>query len=153
MTLSFSILLYAAKWNAAQETSTGKWHMLDAWRQVTEVLLCGQNDNDFLLAADARRQLLLDLLQALFNKVLAEGATAELANQVSGAVLLLLAALRQTYTSAKATSRVDIQFVSLLDANGGDASQRRGASTLYSTSLQVILKGLILWITNTSKRN
>ncbi len=103
------------------------------------------------------------MLQTLLNKVLADGTMAELANQVSGVVLLLLAALRQTYDNGSAgdskgaSSTKKDNYVSILDStaraaagstSGGDGRQK---SMVYSTALHVILKGLIMWTSNTSK--
>ena len=63
-------------------------NLLDSWRQVTEILLCCVPLD--ILPSSAKQQLLLELLQVLLNKVLSEGALAELANPVSGVVILLL---------------------------------------------------------------
>ena len=71
---------------------------MDAWRQVTEILLCCVPLD--ILPSSAKQQLLLELLQVLLNKVLSEGALAELANPVSGVVILLLVSLRQTYSAS-----------------------------------------------------
>jgi len=142
------ILYYAMKWNATQENCGCKRNLLDAWRQVTEVLLCTV-PND-LLPADTRQQLLLDLLQSLLNKVLTDGTIPELSNQVSGVVLLLLASLRHTYAGSSGSAPTESsQYVAALDrSSAGD-----GPLTAYSTSLHVILKGLVMWITNTSEFN
>ena len=65
--LSFSILLYAVRWNTVQERSMSKRSSLDAWRQMTEVLLCSVPQD--ILPNSAKQQLLLDTLQTLLNKV------------------------------------------------------------------------------------
>ena len=76
----------------------------------------------------------------------------ELANQVSGVVLLLLAALRQTYADddggAEDASGEDGNYVTLLDAGKKDEGKK---SVVYSSALHVILKGLVQWIGNTSE--
>jgi hypothetical protein len=77
----FSILLYAVRWNKLQDDMSSRRAVLDAWRQVTEVLLCSSVPGD-VIAASAKQQLLLDLLQTLLNKVLADGTMTDLANQV-----------------------------------------------------------------------
>ena len=69
--------------------------LLDAWRQVTEVMFCCTPTD--ILGNSQRQQILLELLQTLLNKVLTEGASTELTSPVSGIVLLLMTALRQTY--------------------------------------------------------
>ena len=69
--------------------------LLDARRQVTEVMFCCTPTD--ILGNSQRQQILLELLQTLLNKVLTEGASTELTSPVSGIVLLLMTALRQTY--------------------------------------------------------
>lgn len=155
-----SILLYVVDMNSAQERESSKKNILDAWRQVTEVMLCSVPGD--ILSSSAKQQLLLDVLQTLLNKVLVDDTLPELANQVSGVVLLLLASLRQTYSSSnsdpsesrdRAGARGD-NFVSILDAtqlNRTVSHQTASKSSMvYSTALYVILKGLILWINSTS---
>eukprot|EP00095_Tigriopus_kingsejongensis_P011855 maker-scaffold180_size281610-snap-gene-0.27 protein:Tk11855 transcript:maker-scaffold180_size281610-snap-gene-0.27-mRNA-1 annotation:"nuclear pore complex protein nup205" len=148
------ILIYVVDLNASQERETAKKNILDAWRQVTEVMLCSVPGD--ILSSSCKQQLLLDVLQTLLNKVLVDDTLPELANQVSGVVLLLLASLRQTYTSSAETGdsqggRVD-NFVSILDTTDLNRTSASVTTTslVYSTSLYVILKGLILWINSTS---
>ncbi len=121
---------------------------------MTEVLLCSVPSD--ILPPAYKQQLLLDLLQTLLNKVLADGTMPDLANQVSGVVLLLLTALMQTYDNpddalnpASGVSSKPDNYISMLDSTR--TSQQRQKTTVYSTALQVILKGLIMWISNTSK--
>ncbi len=155
-----SILTYAVQWNALQDRSITKRNILDAWRQVTEVLLCSVPGD--LLPADSKQQLLLDLLQTLLNKVLADRTMPELANQVSGVVLLLITALRQTYSSDGSGSSATIAkgadyYVSILDSSSsqlsgaGGSDVARKSSVVYSTALHVVLKSLVHWVGNTSK--
>ena len=63
--ISYSILSYAVKWNARQEHIVTQRNLLDAWRQVTEILLCCVPLDIFPSAA--KQQLLLELLQVLEN--------------------------------------------------------------------------------------
>ena len=58
---NFSILSYSVKWNARQEHIVTQRNLLDAWRQVTEILLCCVPLDIFPSAA--KQQLLLELLQ------------------------------------------------------------------------------------------
>ena len=76
-----AILVYALKWNSTQEENAVKRSLLDSWRQVTEVMLCSVPQD--ILPDRLRQQLLLDLIQTLLTKVLAEGTMAEMANQVN----------------------------------------------------------------------
>ena len=97
--------------------------------------------------------------QVLLNKVLSEGALAELANPVSGVVILLLVSLRQTYNASTETRNQTEAYVSILDSlqslkSGGREQASSGpTSRMYSTALQVILKGLITWIIETSNKS
>ena len=135
-----SILHYAVSWNSAQENAAARRDLLDSWRQVAETLLTLAPAE--LLPAASKQQILLQLLQTLLNKVAGESLVSGMDSLVSSTVLLLMTALRQTYTAAP--DKQDIMgdtFVGLLDTQAaGDSSGQ-----LYSASLQVILKGLIRW--------
>ena len=135
-----SILQYAVSWNSAQENAAARRDLLDSWRQVAETLLTLAPAE--LLPAASKQQILLQLLQTLLNKVAGESLVSGMDSLVSSTVLLLMTALRQTYTAAP--DKQDIMgdtFVGLLDTQAaGDSSGQ-----LYSASLQVILKGLIRW--------
>jgi nuclear pore complex protein Nup205 len=61
-----SILLYAVRWNSIQEGVAARRDLLDAWRQVTEVLLVSAPADQ--LPAASKQQILLQLLQTLLNK-------------------------------------------------------------------------------------
>ena len=123
-----------------QENAAARRDLLDSWRQVAETLLTLAPAE--LLPAASKQQILLQLLQTLLNKVAGESLVSGMDSLVSSTVLLLMTALRQTYTAAP--DKQDIMgdtFVGLLDTQAaGDSSGQ-----LYSASLQVILKGLIRW--------
>lgn len=150
--------------SAAVETEARK-SLLDAWRQITEVIFCCTPTD--ILGNSARQQILLELLQTLLNKVLADGASNELTSPVSGIVLILLTALRQTYRMAApetpaAKASVDPQYVPVLDATLGSSDSRmwggagaggsKHSSIVYPTALQVVLRGIVTWISSTSKK-
>ncbi|XP_040581995.1 nuclear pore complex protein Nup205 [Lepeophtheirus salmonis] len=149
-----NILLYAVRWNAVQEEALTRRHLLDAWRQVTEVLLCSIPLD--ILPSSSKQQLLLELLQTLLNKVLQDGTMSELSNKVSGVLLLLLAALRQTYIATESIDGPMLMgesYVPILDAQTSvlnNPGKKNSINRVYSTALQVILKGLIQWIEGTS---
>ena len=89
----------------------------------------------FLVLANlgTKQRLILELVQMLLNKVLADGALLEMTNQVSGVVLLLMTALRQTYDSNKTDADKDSSaYVTILDEG-----RSKEASKLYSSALQV----------------
>ena len=154
--------------NSAAVEAEARKSLLDAWRQITEVIFCCTPTD--ILGNAARQQILLELLQTLLNKVLADGASNELTSPVSGIVLILLTALRQTYRQpetsdaaaavASAAKQVDPQYVPVLDATlgssdsrmwGGAAAGSKHSSIVYPTALQVVLRGIVTWISSTSK--
>jgi hypothetical protein len=57
-------------------------------------------------------------LQVLLNKVLSEGALAELANPVSGVVILLLVSLRQTFATGPSEARGQVSILPKITNNG-----------------------------------
>lgn len=139
------ILKYAMEWNSVQDKISSRKNLLDAWRQVGEMLLCALPNEQIL--AGSKQRLILELLQMLLNKVLSDGALLEMTNQVSGVVLLLMTALRQTYEGqGKAKMEANETHVSILD----EGRSKLEASKLYSSALQAILKGLVMWIVGTS---
>ena len=69
-----TILNYALQWNQKQERKSSRKTLLDAWRQVTEILLCAMPTDQVLSVPGAKQRLILELLQMLLNKVLADGA-------------------------------------------------------------------------------
>ena len=93
-----SILHYAVSWNSAQENAAARRDLLDSWRQVAETLLTLAPAE--LLPAASKQQILLQLLQTLLNKVAGESLVSGMDSLVSSTVLLLMTALRQTYTAA-----------------------------------------------------
>ena len=136
-----SILLYAVQWNKVQEGAAARRDLLDAWRQVTETLITVLPGE--LLPSAGKQQILLQLLQSLLNKVSGESPVPGMDTLVSSTVLLLLSALRTTYSTVP--DRSDIMgetFVGILDAA---ASESQGSQT-YSASLQVVLRGLVSWL-------
>ena len=135
-----SILVYAVRWNSVQEGAAARRDLLDAWRQVTETLLLVLPGD--LLPSAGKQQVLLQLLQSLLNKVSGENPVPGMDTLVSSTVLLLLRALRSTYSSLPDRSQVlGETFVGLLDN-----TQSEGGGQTYSASLQVVLRGLVSWM-------
>lgn len=138
-------------------------NLLDSWRHITEVMLSCVPDD--VLISSTKQQILLELLQTLLNKVHLDGANLELSNALSGIVLILLTSLRATYriySSSSSTRFVEAQQ-RRLEANSDRApildnslvrqKGRHGStssSMIYPSGLQVILRGLIVWITSSS---
>jgi len=135
-----SILLYAVKWNSVQEGAAARRDILDSWRQVVETLITVTPKD--LLPASSKQQILLQILQSLINKVSCENPVSGLDNLVSSTVLLLLSALRATYEGVP--DKRDVMgdtFVGILDTTSTESS-----SQVFSSSLQIVLRGLISWL-------
>jgi len=136
-----SILHYAVQWNSVQEGAAARRDLLDSWRQVAETLISLAPAD--LLSSSSKQQILLQLLQTLLNKVSGENPVAGLDTLVSSTVLLLLTALRQTYSGAPDKQAIMGEtFVGLLDTTTMETTSEQ----VYSASLQVVLRGLISWI-------
>ena len=105
-----------------QENAAARRDLLDSWRQVDKTLLTLAPAD--LLPAASKQQILLQLLQTLLNKVAGESLVSGMDSLVSSTVLLLMTALRQTYTAAP--DKQDIMgdtFVGLLDTQAaGDGA-------------------------------
>jgi len=137
-----SILHYAVRWNSVQEGAAARRDLLDSWRQVAETLITLAPPD--LLTSSSKQQILLQLLQSLLNKVSSENPVAGLDTLVSSTVLLLLTALRNTYTNTPDKQAImGDTYVGILDST---ISGMVGSEQVYSASLQVVLKGLIGWI-------
>ena len=130
-----SILKYATEWNAVQDKVVSRKNLLDSWRQVAEMFLCALPSDQVLPNLSAKQRLILELVQMILNKVLSDGALLEMTNQVSGVILLLLTALRQTYEGSNKKDSVGQNpeaYVTILDQ-----SRAKETSRLYSSALQV----------------
>ena len=111
-----------------------------------------------LLQGEARQNILFEILQDLLMKVSKEDVVPELSALVAGVILTLMANLRQCFMADQSTAQ-DVghssQYVTLLDGTstghmtgfGGVT----GARTLYSSSLQVVLRGLVEYLMRSSK--
>ncbi|OWF55575.1 nuclear pore complex protein Nup205-like [Mizuhopecten yessoensis] len=133
-----------------------KQQSFDAWRHVAEILLTSCPED--LLPRDARQAILFELLQDLLQKVGDEAALTELTSPVAGVVLTLMANLRQCFSVEQATSDGDryTHYGSRLQENSATLGQSvawaegSGSRTLFATSLQLVLKGLIEHILRSS---
>ena len=145
-----SILRYAVQLNFLEEEAETKKNLFDGWRQVCEVILCCTPSD--VLSNTSRQQILLEVLQTLLNKVSnPEGISIDLTSQVSGVVLMLLTTLRRTYDGSKHFNSDENAQDSFFGLPLLDHPERgSGRSVIYPSGLQVILKGLILWITSTN---
>ncbi|XP_052238220.1 nuclear pore complex protein Nup205-like isoform X2 [Dreissena polymorpha] len=123
----------------------------DSWRQVVEVILSACPAD--LLQGETRQTVLFEILQDLLKKVADDNALPELTAPVSGVLLTLMANLRQCFMThdelPSDQERRDLQYVTLLDRSAGVSNtavswdKGSGSRTLFATSLQMVLKGLI----------
>ena len=134
--------------------------------QVIEIILTACPTD--LLSGELRQNVLFEILQELLVKVSKDDAVAELSSRVAGVILTLMANLRQCFL-ADQPEGLELghgsQYISLLDGTlpsstttaAAAASSAAvfggvsGARTLYASSLQVVLRGLVEYLMRTSK--
>ena len=112
-----------------------------------------------LLQGEARQNILFEVLQDLLMKVSKEDVVPELSSLVAGVILTLMANLRQCFLTDQSALPTEVghssQYVSLLDGTSSSHMTGfggvTGARTLYSSSLQVVLRGLIEYLMRSSK--
>ncbi|XP_062614073.1 nuclear pore complex protein Nup205-like [Saccostrea cucullata] len=128
-----------------QELST-KQQALEAWRQVTEVLLTACPED--LLTTEDRQTVLFELLQELQRKVTEDDALTELTAPVAGIILTLMTNLRQCFCQDSVTDDEASHFLTMLDSTAGQGQmgswgQVSGSQTQFASSLQLVLRGVI----------
>ncbi|KAJ8314739.1 hypothetical protein KUTeg_006889 [Tegillarca granosa] len=142
-----SILKNVVLRNQVRQNLYAKQQSFDAWRQVTEVLLTSCPED--YLPKDVKQAILFELLQELLQKVADEDSLTELTAPVAGVILTLVANLRQCFVLEQ--SSPDDRTSKYLSLHENVATlgqtvawgQSSGARTLFATSLQLVLKGLI----------
>jgi len=145
--------------NALQESVQVKRQAFDAWRQVVEIVLTACPED--LLTGEARRSAIFELLQDLLTKVQDAEASPDVTSPVAGVLLTLLSNLRLCFLNEAAEfdqMKMNVPYASLLDV--GVSCNPKAQSTLfdqpsssitqYSSSLQVVLRGLIEYILQSS---
>nr|XP_022290304.1 nuclear pore complex protein Nup205-like [Crassostrea virginica] len=141
-----NILQHVVRRNRIRQELYSKQQALEAWRQVTEVLLTGCPE-DHLTPQD-RQTVLLELLQELQQKVTEEDTLTELTAPVAGIILTLMTNLRQCFCPDPVTEDEASQVLTLLDSTGGLGQsaawgQKAGSRTQFASSLQLVLRGVI----------
>ncbi|KAL3882663.1 hypothetical protein ACJMK2_028981 [Sinanodonta woodiana] len=155
-----SILRIVVARNNVSLSLHSKRQAFDAWRHVTEVILSSCPED--LLAGEARQSLLFELLQDLLLKISDENALSELTAPASGVLLTLIANLQHCFFSEDLESNGkearSSQYTSQLERSQGTSlsgvswGQGSGSRTLFATSLQITLKGLIEHLLRSSGR-
>lgn len=93
------VLDYVTEVNRQRNLAATLTHYYDSWRQLTEILFCVAPHD--ILNLESRKNLLLNILQDLLNKIPPAEVLPQLGNLASGTVLLLLVNLRHCYILQK----------------------------------------------------
>ncbi|XP_061177614.1 nuclear pore complex protein Nup205-like isoform X2 [Saccostrea echinata] len=141
-----NILQHVVLRNRIRQELYTKQQALEAWRQVTEVLLTACPED--LLTAEDRQTVLFELLQELQRKVTEDDALTELTAPVAGIILTLMTNLRQCFCQDSVTDEETSQFLTMLDSTVGQGQtgswgQVSGSRTQFASSLQLVLRGVI----------
>lgn len=135
---------YALNKNKQKTKANATLHLMEAWRQVTEIVIAVTSNE--ILQNDYKQELIIDTLHILLYKVIAaEQVVPEIASVSSGVIMLLLVNLRQCQA--------------LEHREGKDSNSRRnddtGEITIMLSTLQAnsntlknILCGILQWIIN-----
>ncbi|XP_063402892.1 nuclear pore complex protein Nup205-like [Mytilus trossulus] len=131
--------------NSVRKSLSVKQQSYDAWRQVAEIWLTSCPED--LMPREIRQTVLFELLQELLSKVAEEDALTELTAPVSGTFLTLMANLKQCFVveQSQGNRESSSKYSSMLEDPGSKTPwvQSSGSRTLFATSLQLVLKGLI----------
>lgn len=133
------VLDYVTEVNRQRNLAATLTHYYDSWRQLTEMLFCVAPHD--ILNLEARKNLLLNILQDLLNKIPPDEVLPQLGNLASGTVLLLMVNLRHCYILQKresnlASSEFETSFF-------GPSNQIMQTNSL---TLKFILNKILSWI-------
>ncbi|CAH1643767.1 unnamed protein product [Spodoptera littoralis] len=133
------VLDYVTEVNRQRNLAATLTHYYDSWRQLTEILFCVAPHD--ILPLESRKNLLLNILQDLLNKIPPAEVLPQLGNLASGTVLLLLVNLRHCYLlqkreSNQKSSEFEMSFF-------GPSNQIMQTNSL---TLKFILHKILSWI-------
>ncbi|XP_024081657.1 nuclear pore complex protein Nup205-like [Cimex lectularius] len=116
------VLNYVVQLNASILMNQATVRFLDAWRHATEVMFAVaapiNEKEQHALNLEKRFNLLVDIIHELLTKAVQSGSQAEVANLVSGSILLLCVDLRQTYISEMGKGdETDSKLCNFMDSN------------------------------------
>lgn len=114
-------------------------HYYDSWRQLTEILFCVAPQD--LLNLESRKNLLLNILQDLLNKIPPSDVLPQIGNLASGTILLLLVNLRHCYILQKRES--SLKTAEFETSFFGPSNQIMQTKSL---TLKFILHKILSWI-------
>ncbi|GFS19080.1 nuclear pore complex protein Nup205-like, partial [Elysia marginata] len=139
------ILETVVEHNECRELLQRKRRALDGWRQILGVLLTSVPQD--LLSGERRQALLFDLLQELLLKVSGDEVNLEATGVVSDILLTLMANLRHCFLSPAASAGSgSLSSFAGGDSMAGQAFSGGSSRTVFASSLQIVLKGLIDYI-------
>ncbi|RUS70914.1 hypothetical protein EGW08_021327, partial [Elysia chlorotica] len=138
------ILETVVEHNECRELLQKKRRALDGWRQMVGVLLTSVPQD--LLAGERRQALLFDLLHELLLKVSGEEVNLEATGVVSDVLLTLMANLRHCFLSPAASAGTGSSSYTGTDTSACQAFSGGSSRTVFASSLQIVLKGLIDYI-------
>ncbi|CAG9575380.1 unnamed protein product [Danaus chrysippus] len=133
------VLDYVTEVNKQRNLAATLTHYYDSWRQLTEILFCvAPND---LLNLESKKNLLLNILQDLLNKIPPAEVLPQIGNLASGTVLLLLVYLRHCYILQKRESSLkSAEFEASFFGPSNQIMQTK------SLTLKFILHKILNWI-------
>ncbi|GBP17317.1 Nuclear pore complex protein Nup205 [Eumeta japonica] len=133
------VLNYVTEVNRQRNLAATLTHYYDSWRQLTEILFCVAPQD--MLNLESKKNLILNILQDLLNKISPAEVLPQLGNLASGTVLLLLVNLRHCYILQKRDSSLKIAEFEL--SFFGPSSQLMQSKSL---TLKFILHKILSWI-------
>ncbi|KAL0850619.1 hypothetical protein ABMA28_012378 [Loxostege sticticalis] len=133
------VLDYVTEVNRQRNLAATLTHYYDSWRQLTEILFCVAPPD--ILSLESRKNLLLNILQDLLNKIPPAEVLPQLGNLASGTVLLLLVNLRHCYILQKRETNMDAsEFETSFFGPSNQIMQTK------SLTLKFILHKILSWI-------
>ncbi|XP_068628673.1 nuclear pore complex protein Nup205 [Battus philenor] len=133
------VLDYVTEVNRQRNLAATLTHYYDSWRQLTEIIFCVAPQD--VLSLESRKNLLLNILQDLLNKIPPAEVLPQLGNLASGTVLLLLVNLRHCYILQKRESNLNSsEFEASFFGPSNQIMQTK------SLTLKFILHKILSWI-------
>ncbi|XP_059166343.1 nuclear pore complex protein Nup205-like isoform X2 [Physella acuta] len=139
------ILETVVEHNEAKENLQRKKRAFESWRQIVEVMLTSVPHD--LISGERRQTILFDLLQELLLKVSGDDVSLEATTLVSDVLLTLMSNLRHCFLP---TSSLSVSSAGDSSAHPFWSSRGTSSRSALSTSLQIVLRGLIDYILKSS---
>lgn len=135
---------YALTKNKLKTKATATLHLMEAWRQVTEVIFAVTPNET--LQNDYRQELIIDTLHILLYKVIAaDNVIPEIASLSSGVIMILLVNLRQCQALEHREGR---DSMSRRNEDTGEITIMLSTLQANSNTLKNIICGILQWIIN-----